>query len=839
MAEDKKYFDFTPDPKILIALTRTPLTPIDALCELIDNSIDGFNLAKIKGISIDDPIIAINIPTTHNIKNNEGMLRIRDNGPGMSQDEAEKAIKAGFSANNPYDSLGLFGLGFNISTGKIGNTTRLLTARKVDSKMTCVTIDLQEIGKRKSYMLPVFEEEKPSDFTSGTIVEISSWWPKGTANSGVIELLAKEIGTVKERVGRRYSTILKDRGIHILINGEKCNLYEHCAWSEERTVDRNGVHIPAKFIFDRVVFSRVRCSNCTAIVEAGYTVCPSCGSGSLRTIEERIRGWVGIQRFDDNNNFGIDLIRNGRAIRVGEKDAFFNFVDELGNTTKDYPIDQITGRIIGEVHLDFVPVDYTKQDFERSSEEWQHAMRFLRGETSLQPRKVGDKGNDSYLYKLYQGYRRCRVAGRKDMYMGYWEGEPKRISRADEKKFYEKFLKKEPGYYDDSKWWEKVEEADKKPPEEMTTCPKCNSQVQKDYDTCVICGEILLEKLCINESCTSKIPLNATFCPICGINQIPVIKHPWKCEICGIENLPDATHCIKCRYEKGRIDPISCEHLLSTSNKDDELSLSSFSISLANGKPSSPMDVSVYVTHDRIKKYGGEEIPLRIFKEINKLQIFIDKKHRLFKSLKPEYAIALETAMTIFDYNKSLSAMPEHNLSNMLWCVANKAWIGALGTESEDVARDIDQFLTEINNRLPSLFGDLAESLFDELTKQQITQLVDQIINHEGDVSRLPEIKRTGEYLKYAPPEFIITLFDTYTDRFFDGRAWTVPYSNIADSIGVAGDDAVRNAQQRIKNMYESCLKDIIVFSSFRPDEQTLVERSRLSLEYLSKKWIP
>lgn len=33
-------FDFTPDPKVLIALTHTPMQPLDALCELIDNAMN-------------------------------------------------------------------------------------------------------------------------------------------------------------------------------------------------------------------------------------------------------------------------------------------------------------------------------------------------------------------------------------------------------------------------------------------------------------------------------------------------------------------------------------------------------------------------------------------------------------------------------------------------------------------------------------------------------------------------------------------------------------------------------------------------------------------------------
>ncbi len=42
-------FDLTQDPKVLIALTHTPMQPLDALCELIDNSIDSFQFARLPG----------------------------------------------------------------------------------------------------------------------------------------------------------------------------------------------------------------------------------------------------------------------------------------------------------------------------------------------------------------------------------------------------------------------------------------------------------------------------------------------------------------------------------------------------------------------------------------------------------------------------------------------------------------------------------------------------------------------------------------------------------------------------------------------------------------------
>ena len=120
-------FDFTPDPKVLIALTHTPMQPLDALCELIDNSIDSFYGAKIQGVTIDNPVIIVSLPSRKQLTSNSGILRIQDNGTGMTAENAEKAIKAGFSGNNPYDTLGLFGMGFNISTGKLGNKTIFMT----------------------------------------------------------------------------------------------------------------------------------------------------------------------------------------------------------------------------------------------------------------------------------------------------------------------------------------------------------------------------------------------------------------------------------------------------------------------------------------------------------------------------------------------------------------------------------------------------------------------------------------------------------------------------------------------------------------------------------------
>ena len=110
-------FDLTPDPRVLVALTHTPLQPLDALCELIDNALDSFQLAERQGQPIDYPLITIELPGRSELNNGEGLVRVRDNGPGLPPELAEKSVRAGFSGKkNPYDTLGLFGMGFNIST---------------------------------------------------------------------------------------------------------------------------------------------------------------------------------------------------------------------------------------------------------------------------------------------------------------------------------------------------------------------------------------------------------------------------------------------------------------------------------------------------------------------------------------------------------------------------------------------------------------------------------------------------------------------------------------------------------------------------------------------------
>lgn len=814
-------FDFTPDPRVLLALTHTPMQPLDALCELIDNAIDSFSAAKIQGVSVENPIVTVELPTRTQLTSGSGKLRVTDNGPGMSAENAERAIKAGFSGNNPYDSLGLFGMGFNISTGKIGNRTVVMTTRRSDNVYLRTTIDLNAINRTKDYQLDVEEEQKGDESVfregaSGTIIEVDEWWPEGSANHGFVDKLVRYgMPKIRKELGRRYATLLRERRIQLIVNDEQCKPCEHCVWGSNRFVMNGNSQIPARIDFDQVLHTTRRCTECTAVVDDNMTECPQCGATTTRTIQERVHGWVGIQRFDDQVEFGIDLIRNGRAIRKGEKAAFFEFVDEFQTTIKDYPIDQQYGRIVGEVHLDFVPVDFMKTDFQRSSEEWQRSMEFLRGKTSLQPGRAGDTSNDSPVYKLFQGYRRVRKIGKGDMYMGVWDPIKRkavRVSRELEQEYYKRFQAGEMGYYDDAEWWKLVESADQPPAPKYKECPECGGQNAEGAEECALCGYIFDGKACLNPDCRRTIPHSAVTCPHCGKSQIVEVAESWDCQVCRTRNAATDEVCATCGSKRDTPDPVSYETLMTCSMKDDDLSTATLAIVLANGDKSVPVDLETYATNRQMVSWKTKEsTPVAVFKKIDKITVFVDKTHPLFLTygIPIEQIVAYEVAKYIYDGNMSLATSPFHNLTLLSWEVIRERWDDQLKVDATTIIDDAKGLISEIAKRLQAAHGSELKDYADQMTDDQRKALTDEVAK-TNMLFNFASLKESGAYVSYAPASFILTLYQADPDLFFDGVVWNVESIGVLD--GFLDPASIAKANQSARDQYKISLECVVRF---------------------------
>ena len=450
--------DLTPDPRVLQMLGEIDLHQWRCLAELIDNSIDGFLLAAREGRAVEHPEIAVALPSADT---DAARVTIKDNGPGMSLETLENAVKAGWSGNDPLSSLGLFGMGFNIATARLGLVAEVWTSRAGDPEDVGVRIDLDELRATRNFRVPRRTRPKPNRNSHGTEIAISRLKPDQRA------YLARSHNrtTIRKHLARTYSALLveSDAGkIGLTLNGKRIAPRLHCLWDASRSVDLpDGSTVdPVQFI-DVTLAPRRYCTHCMRTLAADEETCPTASPNcNVEETPRGLKGWIGVQRYLHNTDFGIDFIRNGRKIEIGNKDLF-NWSDGDAEEV-EYPIDdpRNRGRFVGEVHIDHCRVSYTKDRFERDDPSWREMVRVVRGDGPLRPVAARQRGydvNESPLYRLFQAFRRSSPQGKN----GRWSRVlvVKNNDRAQEMAEY--FAQDEPEYFGDERWWQLVEEQDK------------------------------------------------------------------------------------------------------------------------------------------------------------------------------------------------------------------------------------------------------------------------------------------------------------------------------------------------------------------------------------------
>ena len=122
--------DLTPSPRLLEILGEIPYQPWQCVAELIDNAFDDF-MAETNRDPSDTPIVRVTLPK-QNTADGDEIVCVADNGRGMGKEALERSLQAGYSSNARYGSLGLFGMGFNIATARLGTVTEVKTTREGD-----------------------------------------------------------------------------------------------------------------------------------------------------------------------------------------------------------------------------------------------------------------------------------------------------------------------------------------------------------------------------------------------------------------------------------------------------------------------------------------------------------------------------------------------------------------------------------------------------------------------------------------------------------------------------------------------------------------------------------
>lgn len=244
---------------------------------------------------------------------NQKTITASDNGIGMNLNEVEDALTIAKGTKQEEEKLGKFGLGMKSACSTLGKSITIITTKPDLTKEYVVRYDEDEWLSDKSLTWSNFkvEERDKTESWHGTIIVLSKL---------KVSLSPAQTSHFKNRFSIRYGPFLRNRQIRLKINTLFCEAAE-----------------------------------------------PSLQDGSKKNIRIElskgnvITGWIGLlKKRSIKGDYGLHLFKNGRLIRVFEKFGISQHPE--------------VAKIIGEITLDHVPVNFHKTGFIEDSEEYKEAL---------------------------------------------------------------------------------------------------------------------------------------------------------------------------------------------------------------------------------------------------------------------------------------------------------------------------------------------------------------------------------------------------------------------------------------------------------------------------------
>lgn len=705
--------DITPDPRMLKMLGEIEFEEWQCLAELIDNSFDSFLKLEREGEAPGPGGWQVNVELPK-LGQLDGSVRISDNGPGMSREQLNNSVRAGFSSNDKYSNLGLFGMGFNVSTARLGDVTTISTQRANESQVSRVTIDFNQLMQTKNFeaMEEVADKEFPSDH--GTTIEISKLKPARA------EYLSRNAESISQKLGMTYSHLILTKGFKLLIQGVEVQPHRHCVWSGSRSVTGSFTsgteEVPAVIAIDKVLTPIVSCDNCgDERLAEGLELCPKCGSKDQRVLERRIHGWIGVQRYLHPSEYGLDFLRNGRKILTWDKRLFSwrNPNDPSSTDETEYPSELAHqgGRIVGEIHLDHVPVSYTKDDFEYSDKGWKFMVEYLRGTGPIRPTKAKQAGfpeNLSPLAKLIRAYKRSDPGTANLM-----PGDGNSAIHVTSRDWGGKFRQGYPDYQSDKKWWEAAQKHDsiKNGPGEVN--PEAEDGEEED-----IFG-------------TLPIPDN--------------------------EDQGDGT---------AKDEPTSLEQVLelltNASAKSEEMS---GEYDLGDDRKVSLEVFSSKVTKKLAHNFQNGPIQIKV-RAGNSFVCFYDREAPVFS------ALGFEPSQMILSKLSDLLSKRFGNIdAQAIELTIARQGFGTLGSSPGEIEGQVDELLKKIIADYANSNSYQAVWVLSRLAKSDEQVLIDSYSVRNG--GKIPDLGKEEAVLEYLTPALIAHLFEVFPESFLNGEVFT------------------------------------------------------------------
>ena len=508
-----------------------------------------------------------------------------------------------------------------------------------------------------------------------------------------------------------------------------------CSWDASRSVTygtgSTAEQIPAVIKIDHALSSMEACLTCGNWQTAGLGPCGECGNPDLKPRERRVWGWLGIQRHLHKTEFGIDFLRNGRKILLKDK-RLFEWTDPndmLAQSEIEYPVELGQGgRVIGEIHLDHLPVNYQKNAFEWSDRGWLSAVKLLRGDGPLLPKRAKATGyppNESPLGKLHKGYRRTDP-GYRCLIPGNGAG-PIHVTTLE---WRDRFHKGEPDFQTDEKWWEAVEY------HEGRQAADAGSPGE---------GGDVLDELGLGDP-----------------DAPPVTKPVAKPGGDGATG--------KVKTEKDRV----------AEYRDRGRPIPELSKEYGLHEFGQAIEVSVYSLDGELKDSGGFATPVWLVRESGvKHCAFIDSKHPVFRHFGTDPADLLLVEIAHFLKVRKEHAMPLAQGVAML----KEQRLADLKIDATTLSGQARELLDDIRRRMIGPIAENPDRAWQHLTADERGLTETNLVIESSDLD-LAAAQATGEFILYAPLIFTARLVEEWPEAFMDGRLFRGAFESVGSSAG-------------------------------------------------------
>lgn len=801
--------DITPHPRILRTLGEIPFQAYQCLAELIDNSLDAFQAAEDGSVALTEKKIVISW-SKENVQPNQRQINVVDTGPGMDLQTLQNCVKAGYSGNDPIHHLGLFGMGFNIATARLGEKTLVLSALAESPHWGGLEIDFDALIKQRKFVVPVKSEPKANPAIHGTQIVISD------LKEGMFKQLQTHTSQIIKTLEDIYSPILAQTDVTIIVQGKALSPRQHCTWSEGRYVTRRGgENTPARIEIDHnigeALFDVTRNRYLTPD-EADDARKHERENASLPTgIVERtkhIRGWLGIQRYSDPNDFGIDFIRNGRKILIRDKTLFTYTNPFTASPELEYPVDlgnTVGGRIVGEIHIDHIPPTYQKNDFDRSDNSWYQMVTHIRGDGPIRPSRREALGltdsNGSPLARLASAYTRTDP-GTKNLSI------PTKLAR----EWGSKFRAGEPEYQTDEKWWKAAQEADKNIAEKgASTSPVVDSgdETTDDLDqygpdTSGAAGASTSSSAGTSNSSQKASSNSAAAAPKAVPKPAPVVTPT---NPIAAPKKPEGAADLQKRASK----------------------IETFSREYSYKGCQNPFHVRVWeLTSGELEK----GVPSVIFKDGNERDFFYNPRHTLLMNYPTGF-----TDLLLMNLAESFNVRDNIKLD------VAAIFANLMEFNFQDSRIDVPR----IQELAAAFFSRLRENALGLLAERE-PEVLACIHESSGDVEEItaalisnPELLHKFQSatvgaisaLSVAPARTLIRLVDRFPEQFFDNRYFTLPYTGIK----LVDPNATERLRNTSKDRILSFMKDAmwVISESHTNRSKEELARCSHSLTFLAK----